>query len=171
MGNHWRDSLQSDYQTDPLHEYHDGEVIIRPSASPANKTAGEDLGIEEVAHCVRMRCCGAIAFRSEIDAASSAIEGWRDPPRQIFGWPSTGGVWILRYPELEVHDDIDLWRRHPEITRDFRRTIFQHDEVRESLRQYTDMDDLSRALKSAGPKYYAAIADCPRVVKLVLHVR
>ena len=159
MGSDWRDNLRDDHQTDSRRMWHDGEVILRPGASLPRKTRNmelapnEELASEEQAHCVRMLRCGAKAILSEVDSDVSerTICGLPDFPEQIFGWPSTGGVWILR-----------------KLSPDNPMPLVEYGEFRRSLSEYTDMDALCRALQDAGGEYYEAIEDCPEAVQLGL---
>jgi hypothetical protein len=84
-----------------------------------------------------MRRCGAVAVRSEVDIIFEETGG-EHRQKHLFGWPPSGGVWILRsYP-------IDY------------------------LHQQSDMDELCRLLKEAGGQFYSNIEDCPEVKKLKL---
>ena len=163
MGEDWRSRLRGDYHTNNAHMFHDGEVILRPSTTTSSsQESQEDLEASERAHCLRMRRCGAVAVRSEVDVIFEETGGqkWLD---HLFGWPAAGGVWILRsYPMETVRQDYIL-----ETT-----VMDQMSELvafaREAIRQQSDMGGLCRVLKEAGAQFYSNIEDCTEVKKLRL---
>lgn len=169
IGSDWREKPLDDHKTNDQHTYHDGKVILRPGASTNKGTVEAEATEDERAHCVRMLRCGARGIRSEVDANSLDTIGWETPPKQIFGWPSSGGVWILRYPPFDKRTFmLDAVRVNPETIGEYTRQEHQYLQLEDSLSQYSDMDELCRALEGAGGEYYAAIEDCPEVVELEL---
>ena len=138
MGEDWRSRLRDDHHTSNTHIFCDGEVILRPSTTTSpSQESQEDLEASERAHCLRMRRCGAVAVRSEVDIIFEETGG-EHRPNHLFGWPASGGVWILRSCPID------------------------------HLRQQSDMDELCRLLKEAGGQFYSNIEDCPEVKKLRL---
>jgi hypothetical protein len=84
-----------------------GDVVLRPAFSgnsddTCHSAADDDPAVqaEERAHSLRMRRCGAVAIFSENDIGDYET-GWLYPPAKhsyLFGWPKSGGVWVLRAP-------------------------------------------------------------------------
>lgn len=169
MGKNWREQLRSDHKTNEQHTYHDGKVVLRPEAPKADETAESEVMGNERAHCVRMLRCGARGIRSEVDANNLDTIGWERPPKQMFGWPSQGGVWVLRHPDsgegVHVFDGTSADR---EALREYSRREDQYIEFEQDLSQYEDMDELCRGLEQAGAEFYQNIEDCPEVIELEL---
>lgn len=91
MGNDWRSRLRDNHGATTGRGSQDWKVILRQE---------DERRTDEREHCLRMRRCGATGVRSEVDIIHTDGEGPRRGPcpdyQQIFGWPATGGVWILR---------------------------------------------------------------------------
>ncbi|KAM0716046.1 hypothetical protein Q7P37_008560 [Cladosporium fusiforme] len=178
MGNDWRSKVRSDYHhAQPLHRKHGNEVILRPAAVITNGTqnrsptgdslTGDDLA-EERAHSLRMRRCGAIEIRSEMDVASfdrSII------PEHLFGWPSTGGVWVFRkwkYPHKEFRE---MYRyrtgdgQRIKMGYESMATREQQAAVYEDLKLQQSMEGVCDVLDKAGAQFYSDMKDCPEVVE------
>lgn len=172
MGDGWIERLQNDHHTSDQRNFHDGSVILRPGApySTWEDTTPDENAAEERAHCLRMRRCGAVAICSEADAIMHD-QGYvlRHPWLPLFGWPSSGGVWVLRYPESDPDDDERLDRR---MLMDGSDNVFYADlnflQVKDKLKGLTDMDKLCRVLEDAGAEFYPGIGDCPEVARLAL---
>jgi len=103
MGREWCSRLRGDPrypQTDPRQS----QVVLRPSVESNNtcnnfqSTSNEDPAAlaEERAHALRMRRCGAVAIAVE-DDIDHFDTGQMNLAREYhFGWPASGGVWVLR---------------------------------------------------------------------------
>ena len=163
MGDNWRSRLREDHQTSDVHIFHDGEVILRPSATTLPlQESQEDFEASERAHCIRMRRCGAVAVRSETDVIFEET-GAEALPYQLFGWPASSGVWILRsYPTEHSQQNTVL----PATALDEMQERLAL--ASEALRQQSDMEGVCRVLKNAGGHFYSRIENCPEVVKLRL---
>ena len=163
MGEDWRSRLRDGHHTNNANLFHDGEVILRPSATTSpSEESREDLEALERAHCLRMRRCGAVAVRSDVDILFEET-GYARWPDHLFGWPANGGVWILRH-DLAEELRVNLM---PETTR----TGEMQDRflwASEAIRQQSDMNELCRVLKEAGGQFYTNIEDCPEVKRLSL---
>ena len=163
MGEDWRSKLRDDHYTNDAKIFHDGEVILRPSTTTSpSEESQEDLEALERAHCLRMRRCGAVAVRSEIDIIFEET-GYARWPDHLFGWPANGGVWILRDdPAEELRVNIMQKTARTEEIQD--RFML----ASKAIRQQSDMDELCRVLQEAGGQFYTNIEDCPEVNKLSL---
>ena len=163
MGEGWRSWLRDDHHTSDAHIFHDGQVILRPSIT---KTIGqesrEDLEALERYHCLRMRRCGAFALRSEVDIIQEET-AWKRWPEYLFGWPASGGVWVLRDDPAE-----DL---RVNLVPDFAMIDQMHCLfllAYKAIMQQSGMNELCRILEEAGGQFYPSIEDCPEVKKLGL---
>jgi hypothetical protein len=68
-----------------------------------NVTSRSQDPAEEDAHCANMRKLGATWFESEEAYILSALQRSRPQKRVLFvGWPSTGGVWVLKTTYTEA---------------------------------------------------------------------
>lgn len=110
--------------------------------------------------------CGAKAICAEAYIPNDYSENdWPEPPEQIFGWPTTGGVWILRRPKrIHLRDP----NTGEDTSEEFAMQRIRYGEFRKSLQRYTAMDELCRAMQSTGAQFYAAIEDCPEARELGL---
>jgi hypothetical protein len=105
MGDNWRSQLISGHQS--RLRFLAGDVVLRPAFSgnsddTCHSAVDDDPAVqaEERAHSLRMRRCGAVAIFSENDIGDYET-GWLCPPAKhsyLFGWPKSGGVWVLRAP-------------------------------------------------------------------------
>lgn len=108
MGEDWRSGLIHDHHTSNKRKFNDGKVILRRSSTPStSQESQEDLEASERAHCLRMRRCGAVAVRSETDIIFEET-GVDNRPYHVFGWPSKGGVWMLRSSPEQLRQQSDM---------------------------------------------------------------
>lgn len=177
MGNEWRSQLRNDYGRSST-----DAVILRPSAVISNDTEcgrasvnslDAAAEVEDRAHSLRMRRCGAVAICSESDARHYDYDRKSNVPQYLFGWPSDGGVWILR-SSWSTRSPIPPGgdhRSHEEIMDDNWRKV-EIDEAyvtfAETLKQHDDMEDVCQALKESGAQFYVNIEDCPEAVMMNL---
>lgn len=172
MGSDWRSKLRDDHFSDARHMWRNGRVILRPSAEEI--VENEKLARKEQAHYERMLRCEPKVIRSKGDTAPPrlVVDACDNPSKQVFGWPSGGGVWILRrstfldnprasYLSGTYDDDIDSATRR-------RKAEVLYNELVTSRKEYADMDELCRALEDAGAEFYPSIHECPEAVELGL---
>jgi len=131
---------------------------------------------DEDEHCLRMKRCGARLVVPDDDSLLEPQDrSIQAGERQIFGWPSAGGVWIYRIPPaglrinpgcygddngwLEAALDV-LERGEPEIK--------ALEKLELEIRAQTDMEGVCGVLKNAGALYYENIEECPEVMNLGL---
>jgi hypothetical protein len=103
-------------------------------------------------------------------------ERWLPGQRQqkyMFGWPTTGGVWVLRLPpllETDPHDDSILVREMEEYQQILRRdrSVYRRSDGSVSygdLEESETMDELFRRLKEKGAMFYAEVGDSSGVIE------
>lgn len=163
MGNDWRTRLRGDHYTNSAYIFHNGQVILQPSAanSPSQEPQ-EDLEALERYHCLRMRRCGAVGARSEVDIMfeETGMDRWLE---HLFGWPTKGGVWILRSYSTE---DLEENSGCTPMMEEMNSRLLS---ASEAIKQQTDINELCSILKEAGGQFYSNIEDCLEVNKLGLH--
>jgi hypothetical protein len=180
MGGDWRSRLQSNPWDSSR-----GDVIFRPSVALDNSfdrqiqiSARDDSAAleEERFHSLRMRRCGAVAVFSQEDISNHEARQ-RKPgpkyPKYLFGWPKSGGVWVLRSPWSEPAPE-----RPEGYSEDLERRLADaHEEqAREAVylalgakaHRQERMEDVCRVLEEGGARFYAAIEDSPEAVELNL---
>lgn len=105
MGDDWRSRLQNDPDCPPTDVCQE-EVILRLSIEISDTghtqaTSKDDptvISEEEKAHSLRMRRCGAVAICAQDDVHHYDAEQMDMAPKYLFGWPASGGVWVLWPP-------------------------------------------------------------------------
>jgi hypothetical protein len=99
------------------------------------------------------------------------------PREYLFGWPASGGVWVLRLwlSDSEFEISAGQYRTDEEIMEQnmaegLRRVQEYEDNVVlvDRVNQQEDMEDVCCVLKEAGARFYAVIEDCPEAVELNL---
>lgn len=177
MGDDWHSRLQSDPECS-LTELCKKEVVLRPSISSGNTcdtqaTSNDDPAVlaEERAHSLRMRCCGAVAICAQDDIRHYDAEQMNIAPKYLFGWPATGGVWVLRPPWKQAapekstdHLMTDEERMNDMMERALRDEIYHA--LADKVNRQEDMEDVCRLLEETGARFYAAIEDSPEAVEL-----
>jgi hypothetical protein len=175
MGDEWCSQLQSNPWNSSK-----GDIIWRPSATSndtcdSQPTPKDDPALlaEERSHSLRMRRCGAVAIFTLENARDWEDGQRRRSPRYLFGWPKSGGVWVLRSPWSEPAPERpegyaeDLERRladaHEEQARE---AVYLALAVEVKVQE--TMEDLCRVLEEGGAQFYAAIEDSPEAVELNL---
>ncbi len=63
-----------------------------------------DDAVDEAQYCLRMKSCAAAHAKDLYGVLGGRSE---EPPKQIFGWPSSGGVWVFQLPNLPKFEDGD----------------------------------------------------------------
>jgi hypothetical protein len=136
----------------------------------------DDEDYDEDEYCLRMKRCGALLVvpgdDSLLEPQGRVIQAGE---RQIFGWPSAGGVWIYRIlPEglrLEwgaYDSDIDWLEAAATVVERGEPEIEALEELELEIRAQTDMEGVGRVLKNAGAMYYENIEECSEVLDLSL---
>jgi hypothetical protein len=133
---------------------------------------------EEIAHSLRMCRCGAVAVAVQDDIEKFDSERVIWPREYFFGWPASGGVWVLR---LQLSDSelgippVDQYRTDEEIMEQNWREVLMWEQrdkdnmaIADKLNQQEDMEGVSRVLEEAGARFYPVIEDCPEAVELNL---
>lgn len=177
MGDNWRSQLQSDpdgLQGDSPH----GDIILRPSATSRNicdsqPDPNDDSAVlaEERAHSLRMRRCGAVAICAQDDIPYYDAEQMREVPPYLFGWPDSGGVWVVQPPEPTPEHPSGDYRTDEEImeqTIERRKRWNVYYALVGNVKQQQSMEDVCRVLEEAGARFYAAVEDSPEAVELNL---
>jgi hypothetical protein len=160
MGSPWHERLVSlDAQ--------DGEFIPRNQAV-TDKTADEIMLArdEEEEHCRRMLKCGAVLIHSMVDVNerdlmfSPGLLRLQPTEKQMFGWPTGGGVCVARAPPNggTLEEDLERLNNDPEdkAQDDWKYMLFE-------LRHAEDMEAVCMILMDAGGQYYENPQDCPEV--------
>lgn len=177
MGDNWRSHLQSDPR-----DSRKGDIIPRPSvdnndARDTHPTAEDEPGVleEERAHSLRMRRCGAVAIFSQRDILDYDATHRKGARTQLysFGWPESGGVWVLRPPWLEPAPKrpVGYFTTDEELMENVIKTAEKDDvyyALEAKLERQESMEDVCRVLEEGGARFYAAIEDCPEVVEMNL---
>ena len=129
---------------------------------------------EEGRHCLLMKRCGAI-YKESSDILEEMDRPMQGSEKQIFGWPSEGGVWVFRLPQSLLRwpfgDDqfrsgdmqIELMSRSDEEGWDEQKSLLDS-----KLRAQEDMDGYCEVLKDYGAQYYTDINECPEIHTLGL---
>lgn len=185
MGDGWRSNLQSDPRLLPT-DFRQSQVTLRPSVTSNDtceleKSMSEDNPAylaEERTHSLRMRRCGAVAVAVEDDIEKFDLERVIWPRDYFFGWPASGGVWVLR---LQLSDSelgvppVDQYRTDEEIVEQNWREVLMWEQrdkdnmaIADKMNQQEDMEGVSRVLEEAGARFYPVIEDCPEAVELNL---
>jgi len=131
---------------------------------------------DEDEHSLRMKRCGARLVVPDDDSCLELQDrSVKAGERQIFGWPSAGGVWIYRIPPAGLridpgcYGDDNGWleaslgvleRGEPEIK--------ALEELQVKIRAQTNMEGVCGVLKNAGALYYENIEECPEALDLGL---
>jgi hypothetical protein len=181
MGEDWRSQLRSDYPPPGRTTTYDGDVVLRPTVSGNSSDSchstvlaadGDPAAqVEERAHSLRMRRCGAVAVFSHGDMGDYEL-GWiYCGPLYVyaFGWPTDGGVWVLRAPRMNDRPRPPLsdWEAM-EWTMKEGKEDSAFGVFTERLKREEDMEDVCRLLEENGARYYANISDCPEAVRMDL---
>jgi hypothetical protein len=178
--NNWRSRLTSGHQS--RLRFLEGDVLLRPAFSgnsddTCHSVADDDPAVEaeERAHSLRMRRCGAVAIFSENDIGDYET-GWLYPPggrEYLFGWPKSGGVWVLRAPSRDPRPETLVGVRQTQqesmdsnMVRAKENRAFLA--VAKSLKQQEDMEDVCRVLEESGAHFHALIEDCSEAAELNL---
>lgn len=177
LGPEWRSQViipQKDASNTEAKSYKTGDgysSIPRPDLTASDR--------DEVEHCLRMKRCGALQIDQHdhdvpVDLTDRRIQ---DTERQIFGWPSTGGVWIFRVTPLGLRPDpTDLdseeWLyAQIEAVEEEERGDPEKERIKalksEIVRQ-KNMDEVCEVLEHAGAQYYKQIENCPEVASMGL---
>lgn len=140
---------------------------------------------DETAVALRMFRCGAATIDHSLAmGAMWAMDEafgwhWQSTERQqkyIFGWPATGGVWVLQLPPLldkhnsknfDLVEEAEQHYRHmngdPAISRNVDGSIYYGDLVKSET-----MDEFCERLKHEGARFYDSIQDSPEVIEMGL---
>jgi hypothetical protein len=179
--NNWRSQLRSDHQS--RLKFLEGDVLLRPAYSGNSddtccSAVDDDPAVkaEEQAHSLRMRRCGAVAIFAENDIGDYEC-GWLYPPptghHYLFGWPKSGGVWVLRAPSIGPRPELPVGVRQTQqesmdsnMERAKENRAFRT--VAKSSKQQEDMEDVCRVLEESGAHFHALIEDCSEAVELNL---
>lgn len=157
MGRDWHARLRSDYETPSGFTFRYGRVILRQNSREKDPRE----------HSIRLLRCGAIAVRSESNVIAD-----HGPPRSqnLFGWPESGGVWILRSVP-PGHDETKRTMRFGLSPGDFveiHEMQMQSWDAREQLKHQHDTESVCRVIERAGGQFYLDISDCPETMHLQL---
>ena len=177
MGDDRRSRLRSDPECPPT-ELCKKEVVPRSSTSSGNTcdtqaTSNDDPAVlaEERSHSLRMRRCGAVATCAQDDIRHYDAEQMNIAPKHLFGWPATGGVWVLRPPwkQAAPEKSTDHLMTDEERMNDMMESALR-DEIyhafADKVNRQEDMEDVCRLLEEPGARFYAAIEDSPEAVEL-----
>jgi len=135
----------------------------------------DDDNHNEDEHYLRMKRCEA---RLVVPNDDSWLEAQDQPiqagEKQIFGWPSAGGVWVYWIPPAGLRLDPGYYNEHDWLETAIR-YMEQGEPEREALdalqleiRAQTHMEGVCGVLKNAGAMYYENIEECPEVSELGL---
>lgn len=179
MGHNWRSRLQMDPETLPTGA-RKGDFILRTSVTSSDTQdshfeSGDDPTVlaEERAHSLRMRRCGAVAICAQSDIGLYDAEQIRMVPKYLFGWPESGGVWVVRPPYLDSasQESAGKHRTDEEVMEDMMKMAQKEDvyfALAANVHRQESMDDVCEILKEAGARFYVAIEDSPEAVELNL---
>ncbi|KAF2718588.1 hypothetical protein K431DRAFT_287476 [Polychaeton citri CBS 116435] len=160
MGHDWRSRLGSGYETADGHAFKGGKVILRE----------DERELDERDHCLRMRRCGAVAIRSEMDIILEETD-CSCSPAYMFGWPAGGGVWILCRDPFNNHElDSAPIGSNPLDFAALNEMQERFYSATENSKQQDSMEGICRVIKQAGGRFYSNIGDCPEAVHLKLLV-
>jgi hypothetical protein len=184
MGDGWRSNLQRDPRLSPTHS-RQSQVVLRPSVTSNDTCELESMSednpaylAEERAHSLRMRRYGAVAVAVQDDIEKFDLERVIWPRDYFFGWPASGGIWVLRLwltdSELGI-SSAEQYRSDEEIMEQNLQEILKREQryedniaIADKVNQQEDMEGVCRVLEEAGARFYAVIEDCPEAVELNL---
>ncbi|KAH8586690.1 hypothetical protein B0O99DRAFT_643864 [Bisporella sp. PMI_857] len=126
---------------------------------------------DEAAHCFKMRRCGATYQGQYRPWESQPPESLNDIKDYIMGWPSDGGVWVLRLPPglfetRDLEEAMEYLGRIDDGTEV--NYELEHRQLKEKLREQKDMDGYSKVLKHEGAMYFKDPKDCPEILRFGL---
>lgn len=170
MGDDWRSNLQSDPRFPPM-DSRQSQVVLRPSVV-SNGTCDTEAVLEdendpailaeERTHSLRMRRCGALPVAVQDDIEKFDWEHVFWPHDYFFGWPASGGVWVLRIWSSDSEPEIsaDQYRTDEEIMEQNLQDALKYEQRYENyialagkLNQQEDMEDVCRVLEEAGAQF------------------
>jgi hypothetical protein len=133
-----------------------------------------DDPVDEARHCLLMKRFGAELMDATLPArpGPAAMNPYRQiSKRQLMGWPTTGGVWVYRLPQVffkatTVEEDMQYLGR----IADGKEEDYEHElrELKRRLSKQLTMEDYCNVLKEKGATFYLDPASCPEVKLLGL---
>lgn len=179
MGDNWRSRLQKDPEGLSTGA-RKGDFILRPSVTSSDTQDSysgpeDDLAVfaEERALSLRMRRCGAVAICAHSDIGLYDAEQMKMVPKYLFGWPESGGVWVVRPPcsDSAPEESANKHRTDAEVMKDMMKMAQREDvyfALAAKVPRQESMEDVCQILQEAGARFNAAIEDSPEAVELNL---